>query len=87
MGRPVESMGRGSQQEGTWESTGGDPIYGQGCLCRPGAGLSGARQAEGRQPRSRRVPQESDQSYSDFVLFRVVKVGWVSFPPSFFHFF
>ena len=37
-----ESTGQGSQQEGTGESTGDDPIYGQGCLCRPGAGLSKA---------------------------------------------
>jgi len=69
------------------ESTCGDPIYGKECLSRPGTRLSGARQAEGRQPRSRRASQESDQSFSDFVLFGVVKVGWVSFFLSFFHFF
>ena len=70
-----ESTGReGSQEEGTGKSTSGDPIYGPGCLCRPGAGLSGARQAEGRQPRSRCAPQNSDHSASDFVLFRVGKV-------------
>jgi len=34
------STGRGSQQKGMGESTGGDPIYGQGCLYRPGARLS-----------------------------------------------
>jgi len=38
-----ESTGRGSQQEGTRESTGGEPIYGQGCLFRPGARLSNGR--------------------------------------------
>jgi len=48
---------------------------------------TGAQQAEGRQPRSRRAPQESDQGSSDFVLFWVVNFGWVSFSPSFFHFF
>jgi len=37
-----ESTGRGSQQEGKGESTRDDPIYGQACLCRPGAGLSTA---------------------------------------------
>ena len=30
---------RGSQQEGTRESTGGEPIYGQRCLFRLGARL------------------------------------------------
>jgi len=45
MGRE-KSKGQGSQQEGTGESTSGDVVYGQGFLCRPGARLSGARQAE-----------------------------------------
>jgi len=37
-----ESTGRGSQREGMGESMGGEPIYGQGCLSRPGARLSKA---------------------------------------------
>ena len=49
--------------------------------------MSGARQAEGHQPRSHRAPQESDKNSSNLALFWVVKSGWVSFSPSFFHFF
>jgi len=37
-----ENAGRVSEQEGTGDSTGGDPMYGQGCLSRPVARLSKA---------------------------------------------
>jgi len=56
-------------REETAESTSGEPSHGQGWLSRPGARLSGALQAERRQPRSRRAPQDSDQSSTDFVPF------------------
>jgi len=46
----------------------------------------GARQADGLYTRTRRAPQELDQSSTDFVLFQVVIFERVSFSPSFFPF-
>jgi len=49
-------------------------------------GELGARQADGLEPRSRCAPQESDQSFSDFVLFRSQTVCFICLFFSFFLF-
>ena len=62
-----------------------DPCLKSHCV-RPVARLSGVLQADVRQPRTCRAPQELDQSSTDFVLFRVVVFERVSFPSPFFLF-